>query len=111
MARQIPQADKNFAHELTSVIMNVLPLYNQHRAIEQNMTRKLMRGKFDFLLSVKGFRYVVDAANTYYKKEFGESADVPTRNFAALLLAYDYASQSPQLRDEAERQMEAYNRS
>lgn len=96
------EIDRNFAYELTGVIMNVVPLYKQLCSIETNMSRKLMRGTYDFGKSIVGFRYVADAANSYYKREFGDSTNVPTRNYAAFLLAYGYAEQNEQMKEMAD---------
>lgn len=91
MAKRIPkQPDQNFAYELGFVIENYEPLYKQLMAIEENMRRKMKRGTYDFEKSIKGFRYVADAAARYYKREHGEQADVPTRNYAAQLMATEF---------------------
>ena len=100
MAKRIPkQPNKDFAYELDSVIQNDERLYNHLMSIEEKMRRKVKQGTYDFEKSIKGFRYVVDAAALQYKQDFSEQADVPTRDYAAKVMATEFLeslSQHPQ---------------
>jgi len=94
-------ADRNFAFELISVLQNDEPLYRQSEYIAENMRRKIQRGSYDFVKSVKGFQYVVDAANKQYKRDYNESANVPTRKYAAAIMALEFAHEEPHLQSHA----------
>lgn len=90
--------DKVAASELEIYISNSREL-TLRRLPEfiKNVARKMKRGTYDPVKSVKLWRYLVDEAAKMYAKEYGgkwnEMFTVPTRNAVAMELERDYAAQ------------------
>lgn len=90
--------DKVAASELEIYISNSRELMLRRLPeFIKNVARKMKRGTYDPVKSVKLWRYLVDDAAKMYAKEYGgkwnEMFTVPTRNAVAMELERDYAAQ------------------
>lgn len=90
--------DKVAASELEIYISNSRELMLRRLPeFIKNVARKMKRGTYDPVKSVKLWRYLVDEAAKMYAKEYGgkwnEMFTVPTRNAVAMELERDYAAQ------------------
>lgn len=90
--------DKVAASELEIYISNSRELMLRRLPeFIKNVARKMKRGTYDPMKSVKLWRYLVDEAAKMYAKEYGgkwnEMFTVPTRNAVAMELERDYAAQ------------------
>lgn len=97
-ARRNPTMDKVAASELEIYISNSRELMLRRLPeFIKNVARKMKRGTYDPVKSVKLWRYLVDEAAKMYAKEYGgkwnEMFTVPTRNAVAMELERDYAAQ------------------
>ena len=91
--------DLHGARELELFIMNDYDLYkSRYVPISKNLDRKIRKGIYQYSLSVKLFKYLVDDGCKKYQKEFGGPSrgfflNPETRRLVARSLAMDFATE------------------
>lgn len=93
------QLDQHMVDELQLYIDNEHQLYRQRQAIEENLTRKWKKGRYDHTKAPKLWMYLVDNAAKQYIKEFmspGTKIHIATRRKAAQELADDWQKEAKQ---------------
>lgn len=92
--------DEQAARELELYTENEYALVGAENSIGKNIERMLQKkvdkGKFDVLASVRAWMYLIDEAAKRYTKEFGSGSPVfnkPTREFVAARFAKEWAQE------------------
>jgi hypothetical protein len=96
--RKPAPANEYEADELRMHIDNTRKLYDQKRAIEMLLLRKVKAGKYSHALAPKAFLYVAEAGAKDYRREYGaddpRSFNPATRMMAAKEFVREFEGES-----------------
>lgn len=89
-ARKTAPANESEADELRMHIDNTRRLYDQKRAIEKSLLRKVKVGKYNHALAPKAFLFVTTEGAKDYRREYGGDASASFTPATRLMAAKEY---------------------